>query len=131
MLLYFIIMLICAATTLNDLCRAQIRFLYSSTDYSMYIWIPWQDQYQEICISFFMRNLRLSRYDAFSRFLEWYASCLKETAETVRNCVNNSKYEYVDSCDELMLRFTMNMLVQTLRLLSRLNRIIQPMLLIY
>ena len=57
--------------------EVHIYFWYSSSDFSEYIWIPRQDQYQEICISFFMQNLRLSRHEAFSRFLEWYAGCLK------------------------------------------------------
>src|SRR5665647_344820 len=83
--------------------EVQIYFWYSSSDFSEHIWIPRQDQYQEICISFFMQNLRLSRHDAFSRFLEWYAGCLTETAETGRFSGKSDKYEYVDSCDELML----------------------------
>lgn len=90
--------------------EVKILFWYSSTDFSECILIPRQDQYQEICINFFAHNLRLSRHDTFSRFLEWYSSCLKETAETGRNYVNNGKYEYIDSCDELMLLYTMSML---------------------
>jgi len=39
------------------------------------------------------------------------ASCLEDTAETGRNYVNSGKYEFVDSCDELMLRFIMSMLI--------------------
>ena len=90
--------------------EVKILLWYPSTDFNECIWIPRQDQYQEICINFFAHNPRLSRHDAFSRFLEWYSSCLKETAETGRNYVNNGKYKSIDSCDELMLLYTMSML---------------------
>ena len=57
-----------------------------------------------------MQNLRISRHEAFFHFLRWYASCLKETYDIGRNIGKNGEYEEINSSEELMLRYTMDML---------------------
>jgi hypothetical protein len=82
-------------------------FWYHTKDASEYIWLPRQDQLQEICINFFIHNLNISRYEAFLRFLEWYSGCLREAFE---HALKNSANEFIDSGEELMFDCTMNML---------------------
>ena len=48
--------------------EVKILLWYSSTDFNECLWIPRQDQYQEICINFFAHNLRLSRHDTSHDF---------------------------------------------------------------
>ncbi len=52
----------------------------------------------------------MSRHEAFFRFLEWYASCLKETYDIGCNIGKNSEYEEINSCEELMLKYTMRLI---------------------
>jgi hypothetical protein len=52
--------------------EARVWFGYPSKEHSEIIWLPRQDQLQEICIEFYIRNLRMSRNEAFFRFLELY-----------------------------------------------------------
>lgn len=90
--------------------EARVWFGYPSKEYDEIIWLPRQDQLQEICINFYMQNLRISRHEAFFHFLGWYASCLKETYDIGRNIGKNGEYEEINSSEELMLRYTMDML---------------------
>ena len=89
-----------------DFEEVQVLLWYPTKDYSEYVWLPRQDQLQELCINFYMQNLSISRYEAFCRFLEWYAGCLKATSD---NGLNVGKNE-IDSGEELLLEYTMNML---------------------
>ena len=52
----------------------------------------------------------MSRHEAFFRFLEWYSSCLKETSETGCSIEENSEYDEINSCEELMLKCTMKLM---------------------
>lgn len=78
-------------------------FFYHSKDVSEYIWLLRHDQLQEICTEFFIKNLKISRHEAFLRFLEWYASCLMETFEHGHN-------DFIDSSEELLLNHAMKMI---------------------
>ncbi|WP_231592239.1 hypothetical protein [Methanosarcina sp. Kolksee] len=71
-----------------------------------YIWLPRQDQLQEICITFFMHNLRISKFEAFSRFLEWYSGRLRYTFE---HGLKNGN-DFIDSGEELLLNRAMIMM---------------------
>ncbi len=90
--------------------ESRVLFGYPSKEYSEYIWLPRQDQYQEICIEFYMRNLGMSRNEAFIHFLGWYAICLKETYDNGCNVGENGEYEEINSCEELMLKYTMKLI---------------------
>lgn len=76
-------------------------------DFSGYLWLASQDQLQEICINFFIQNLRISEFEVFLRFLEWYSRCLRTTFE---NGLKNSEYDFIDSSEEIMLDNAMNMM---------------------
>lgn len=52
----------------------------------------------------------MSRNEAFIHFLGWYAACLKESYDTGCNVGKNDEYEEIDSCEELMLRYTMKLI---------------------
>jgi hypothetical protein len=71
-----------------------------------YIWLPRQDQLQEICIEFYMQNLRISKFEAFLKFLEWYSGRLRYTFE------HGLKYgnAFIDSGEELLLSRAMIMM---------------------
>ncbi|WP_410509414.1 hypothetical protein RSJ42_04095 [Methanosarcina hadiensis] len=71
-----------------------------------YIWLPRQDQLQEICIEFYMKNLRIPKFEAFSRFLEWYSGRLKYTFEHGLKNGNG----LIDSGEELLLTRAMIMM---------------------
>jgi hypothetical protein len=73
------------------------------------IWLPRQDQLQEICIEFFIQNMRMSRYEARLRFIEWYSGCLRYAFE---HSLKNSDYGFIDSSEELLLEYTMEMLLE-------------------
>lgn len=88
----------------------RVLFGYPSKEYSEYIWLPRQDQYHEICIEFYIRNLGMSRNEAFIHFLGWYAICLKETYDNGCNVGENGEYEEINSCEELMLKYTMKLI---------------------
>ena len=81
--------------------EVRVWFGYPSKEYDEIIWLPRQDQLQEICINFYMQNLRISRHEAFFHFLGWYASCLKETYDIGRNIGKNGEYEEINSSEEL------------------------------
>src|SRR5665647_1133095 len=81
-------------------------FWYTPKEYGDITWLPRQDQLQEICIEFFIINLKISRHEAFLRFLEWYAGCLRQTSEDgLKN-----EYGFIDSGEELLLDNAMVML---------------------
>jgi predicted Rdx family selenoprotein len=67
--------------------------------------LPRQDQLQEICIEFYIQSLRISEFEAFLRFLEWYAGCLRQTFE---NGLKNGNV-FIDSGEEIMLECSMVM----------------------
>jgi hypothetical protein len=71
-----------------------------------YIWLPRQDQLQEICIAFFMHNLRISKFEAFLRFLEWYSGRLRYT---FKHGLKDGK-DFIDSGEELLLNRAMIMM---------------------
>jgi hypothetical protein len=48
--------------------EARVWFGYPSKEYSEYTWLPRQDQFQEICIDFYIQNYRVSRSEAFVHF---------------------------------------------------------------
>ncbi|RPJ78584.1 MAG: hypothetical protein EHM20_03560 [Alphaproteobacteria bacterium] len=87
--------------------EARVWFGYPKEEYSEIVWLPRQNQLQEICIEFFMQNLGMSRREAFFHFLGWYASCIKETFDNGCNVGENGEYEELNSCEELMLKYTM------------------------
>ena len=84
----------------------QVLLWYPAKDYNEYIWLPRHDQLQEICIEFFIKNLKISRHEAFLRFLEWYAGCLRATFK----CGLKNENGFIDSGEEIMLECTITML---------------------
>jgi hypothetical protein len=52
----------------------------------------------------------ISKNEAFFHFLEWYADCLKESHGIGCKIGNNDEYEEINSCEELMLRYTMKLI---------------------
>jgi hypothetical protein len=71
--------------------EARVWFGYPSKE--EIIWLPKQDQLQEICINLYKQNLRMSMNEAFFHFLEWYAICLKESHDKGCNigiCLSSS-----------------------------------------
>jgi hypothetical protein len=90
--------------------EARVWFGYPPKENSEIVWLPRQDQYQEICVNFYMQNLSISKHEAFFHFLGLYASWLKETYDTGRNMEKNGEYEEIDSCEELMLEYTMRLI---------------------
>lgn len=87
--------------------EVQVLLYYPAKDISEIIWLPRQDQLHAICIDFFIQNGRMSRSEAFVHFLGWYAICLKETCN---NGCNVGEYEEINSCEELMLEYTMKLI---------------------
>lgn len=87
-----------------------VWFGYPPKDPLEVFWLPKQDQYQEICIDFYIQNMRMSRNEAFFHFLGWYASCLKESYNNGCNFGENGEYEEISSCEELMLEYTMKLI---------------------
>lgn len=71
-----------------------------------YIWLPRQDQLQEICIEFYMQNLRISKFEAFLKFLEWYSGRLRYTFEHRLKNGNG----FIDLGEELLLSRAMIMM---------------------
>jgi hypothetical protein len=80
--------------------------LYAGNNSTNYIWLPRQDQLQEICIEFYMHNLRISKFEAFVRFLEWYSGRLRYTFEHGLKNGNG----FIDSGEELLLNRAMIMM---------------------
>jgi hypothetical protein len=70
--------------------EVQVLLYYPAKDYTEYVWLPRQDQLQEICINFYMQNLSISRHEAFFHFLGLYASWIKD----VHNIICNIGGEY-------------------------------------
>jgi hypothetical protein len=87
--------------------EARVWFGYPPKESDEIVWLPRQDQLQEICVEFFIRIMGLSEHEAFFHFLEWYAACLKETFDI--GC-NIGEYEEIDSCEKLMLKYTMRLI---------------------
>jgi hypothetical protein len=94
----------------------QYKWSYKNGDYvydtidgdaGVWYWLPRHDQLQEICKEFFIQNLKISEFEAFLRFLEWYAGCLRQTSE---DGLKNSDYGFIDSSEELLLDNTMIMM---------------------
>jgi hypothetical protein len=86
-----------------------VWFGYPPKDPLEVFWLPKQDQYQEICIDFYIQNMRMSRNEAFFHFLGWYASCLKESCD-IGFTIGDNRYEETNSCEELMLEYTMKLI---------------------
>ena len=80
--------------------------LYPGNNSINYIWLPRQDQLQEICIEFFMQNLKISKFEAFLQFLEWYSGRLRYTFEHGLKNGNG----FIDSGEELLLNRAMIMM---------------------
>jgi len=90
-----------------DPSLGNVEVLLSQGDNSVsYVWLPRQDQLQEICISFFMQHLKISKLEAFLRFLEWYSGRLRYTFEHGLKNRNG----FIDSGEELMLNRAMIMM---------------------
>lgn len=87
-----------------------IWFGYPPKDPLEVVWLPKQDQYQKICIDFYIQNMKMSKNEAFFHFLGWYASCLKESYDTGCNIGKNGEYEEISSCEELILEYTMKLI---------------------
>lgn len=77
--------------------------LYPGNNSINYFWLPRQDQLQEICIEFFMKNLKISEFEAFLQFLEWYSGRLRYTFEHGLKNGNG----FIDSGEELLLNRAM------------------------
>ncbi|MFY9410490.1 MAG: hypothetical protein WAQ18_10310, partial [Methanosarcina flavescens] len=80
--------------------------LYPGNNSINYIWLPRQDQLQEICIEFFMKNLEISKFEANLRFLEWYSWRLRYAFEHGLKNGNG----FIDSGEELLLNRAMIMI---------------------
>jgi len=80
--------------------------LYPGNNSINYVWLPRQDQLQEVYIAFFMQNLRISKFEAFLRFLEWYSRRLRYTFEHGLKNGNG----FIDSGEELLLNRAMMMM---------------------
>ena len=65
----------------NPVFDEVVVLLYPGNNSINYIWLPRQDQLQEICIEFFMKNLEISKFEANLRFLEWYSWRLRYAFE--------------------------------------------------
>jgi hypothetical protein len=80
--------------------------LYPGKSSINYVWLPRQDQLQEICIEFYVHNLMMSKFEAFLRFLEWYSGRLRYTFE---HGLKNGN-DFIDSGEELLLNRAMIMM---------------------
>ncbi|MGB9928362.1 MAG: hypothetical protein ACPK85_08135 [Methanosarcina sp.] len=80
--------------------------LYPGNNSINYMWLPRQDQLQEICIAFFMRNLKISKFEAFLQFLEWYSGRLRYA---FKHGLKNGN-GFIDSGEELLLNRAMIMM---------------------
>ncbi len=80
--------------------------LYPGNNSINYIWLPRQDQLQEICIAFFMHNLRISKFEASLKFLEWYSGRLRYAFEHELKNGN----DFIDPGEELLLNRAMIMM---------------------
>lgn len=80
--------------------------LYPGNNSINYFWLPRQDQLQKICIEFFMKELRISEFEAFLKFLEWYSGRLRYIFEHGLKNGNS----FFDSGEELLLNRAMAMM---------------------
>ena len=87
--------------------EARVWFGYPPAENSDIVWLPRHDQLQEICIQFFMQNLKISEYEAFLRFLEWYSGCLRFAFE---HSLKNSDCGFSNSSEEILLNEAMTMM---------------------
>jgi hypothetical protein len=87
--------------------ETMVWFGYPPKEYIDIVWLPRQDQYQELCINFYIRDMGMSRDEAFFHFLGYYAGYLKESYDTGYRIGKKGEYEEIDSCEELMLKYTM------------------------
>jgi hypothetical protein len=87
---------------------AGVWYWHHTKDVGECIWLPKQDQLQSFCIEFFIRIMGYSAYEAFIHFLGSYASWLKEVHNIIYYV--GGGYKDVDSFEELMLEYTMEML---------------------
>jgi hypothetical protein len=81
---------------------AGVWYWYQKKDVSDCIWLPRQDQLQELCINFYVRIMAVSEYDAFIHLLESYSSWLTG--------VISRGYQDMDTFEELMLSFAMEIM---------------------
>jgi len=81
---------------------AGVWYWHHSKDVSDCIWLPRQDQLQELCINFYVRIMDVSEYDAFVRLLESYSSWLRDVFLGGR--------QDVDTFEQLMLSFAMEIM---------------------
>jgi hypothetical protein len=87
---------------------AGVWYWHHAKDTNDWVWLPRQDQLQELCIKFFIRMMNMSEYDAFVRLLESYSSWLKDVHNIIWNV--GGEYKEVDSFEELMLSYAMEMI---------------------
>lgn len=87
--------------------EARVWFGYPPAENSDIVWLPRHDQLQEICIQFFMQNLKISEFEAFLRFLEWYSGCLRFAFE---HSLKNLDCGFIDSSEEILLNEAMIMI---------------------
>ncbi|MPM42554.1 hypothetical protein SDC9_89220 [bioreactor metagenome] len=80
--------------------------LYPENNSVNYIWLPRQDQLQEICMEFYMQNLKMAKFEAFLKFLEWYSGRLRYAFE---HRLKNGD-GFIDSGEELLLTRAMIMM---------------------
>lgn len=85
-----------------------VWYWHHSKDVSGCVWLPRQDQLQELCIAFFIRIMGMSGYEAFIRLLDSYSSWLREVHNMIWN--TGGEYKDVDTFEELMLSFSMEMM---------------------
>jgi hypothetical protein len=81
---------------------AGVWYWHHTKDVGECIWLPKQDQLQELCINFYVRIMAVSEYDAFVRLLESYSSWLRD--------VHSGGYQDVDTFEQLMLSFAMGIM---------------------
>jgi len=88
--------------------EARVWFGYPSKEYSEFIWLPRQDQLQELCIDSYVRIMDVSEYDCFVRLLESYSSWLTGIHNIIWNI--GGGYKDVDTFEELMISFAMEIM---------------------
>lgn len=60
--------------------QVQIHLYDPPRDFTDYVWLPRQDQLQEMSVQFFMHNMSMSRFEALVRFLEWDVGCRQQSS---------------------------------------------------
>ena len=87
---------------------AGVWYWCQKKDVSDCIWLPRQDQLQELCIDFFTRIMDMSEYEAFIHLLGSYSSWLNDAHRVI--WIIGGEYKDVISFEELMLMYTMERL---------------------